>query len=197
MPKSLYPLAADREFVEAAISAGALQRVDGEQYADVLKESGFALLFCGDCDHSQDTIDHLEECFETHRIHHLALNGGALLLDCDSAANKHYDFSESLVRQIRQTFEIKRFIHLYLDVHVPCGVARSYHISAMDAVRSVLIGKQRLIEDPLRPARLKKISPMLRYFDGDRQLTYSFKKATMEPFLDGYSRGNHLQPFTV
>lgn len=196
MPKTLYPLAADREFVESAIHAGALVKIN-PSVADELKHCGFALLFCGDCDHSQDAVDHLEENFDTPRIHYLAVNGGAILLDPRSPANRPFGFADAVHEQIRQTFEMKEFIHLFLDIHVPCGAARANRIPAIDAVRSVLVGKQRLIEDPRRPARLKKISSMLRYFDGIEQRTWVFQRATMVPFIEQYLQGDHLQPASV
>lgn len=191
------PLAEDRNFIQTLKQA---RNPDGKlpggdpvlddldmNEADYLKHDGFAALMCGDCDFSLDSIAHLQLCFDTGCIQLLSVNGGALMLDPESPPNRiGVNGAEFLRDQVYMTFMQKKFRHLFLDAHVPCGAATRHHMSAKDIVESLMRAKDFLIEGKDRPPRLDTIYLLLRYWDGGKLRTYGFKRRNMRWFLGRY-----------
>lgn len=148
---------ADLKFFAEAKAAGALLHLSDSRVREICQNAGgpthdIIPVLCGDCDHSDDKIDHLRRVFPGIRSHRLHWNGGGLLLDACSPANElGYDCSGAMQFQVMQSLKIKAHIRqVIVETHWPCGVASDAGMTIRDQMRSLIHVKQHLKDRAFR-----------------------------------------------
>ena len=135
----------DRKLIEKFIKNGVLEPLNGFQLD---YSNGTIMVACSDGDQLYDLISrHTNLCQNNPnhtRIHLIALNGGALLLDATSPLGKevpaHPEY-RVILRHLLGARELKKITSVALYSHAPCGMADKFGLSVADILRSLAWAK--------------------------------------------------------
>lgn len=129
----LVALDAEMTFLAELKKQKGLVQIKDERLKD-LAAKGIIAVGCPDGDHFHDVFGHL--CRYNHRVHPLALNGGAMLM---SPQSKDFELDgAALIRNATAAWHMRKGETILLLSHWPCGRARHDAISVKDVIRQTL-----------------------------------------------------------
>lgn len=141
--------------------------------------TGIIAATCPDGDHFLDVSGHL--CRYNHRVHLLALNGGAMLM---SPSNKGYaQDGAALISNTSAAWEMGKGKTILLLSHWPCGRARHDVVPVQDVIRQTLeadetiTAKLQVSEEVVLPLFHVDWTPFERDPAKKRRRTYFIKNA--------------------
>lgn len=159
----------DRELVESLKTRKILLPVEGHRL-DLSR--GIIMVSCPDCDQRPDMFKFKEDVFRDRgldpRIHPLLLNGGALLIPEESPLNDEDKEDRVLLKQIRQTRELKGINTVALYTHMPCGAAGLAKLSSEEVIDFLMLGKLRVRQEVIG----SKVACFLHVDKGEKKKTY-------------------------
>lgn len=127
---------------------GVLKPVNVEH---LVAKNGAALIFCGDCDHSDDIWRHfqklLSDAKKPNRIFPVSRAGGSiwvpksdLLIQAGLPRDEDIFFDLSIACDKKDVFTI------FPTVHAPCGAGGLYGLSLFDQIELLVLSKERIKE---------------------------------------------------
>lgn len=111
--------------------------------------NGAILVYCPDCDQSEDILKyHFEICKKhrsTPRIHPLSLNGGALLIPEESPLNQKLREDAVFIAHMKDAKEMKRIETFILLYHGPyCGAAFKFGLNFLQMTDLAVKAQERI-----------------------------------------------------
>ncbi len=177
----------DNEMFQALGAAGVLQPLK-----DHLLERKAVIITCSDGHQMPDLFNHhlnatcalhnLEDCL----LHTIALNGGALLIPCDSPLIDKRDREDKVIlRHLRKAIELKStpeapVEQIALYAHGPCGAAGLAHLDLADVLMLLMKAKLRLRK---AFSDIENISCFFHYDSGETKRTYFVHKDSWSEWI--------------
>lgn len=140
-------------------------------------KTGAVFIFCCDCDHSDDTWNHIQQMMKAadkpNRIFPVPRAGGAIWVPKSDLLKKAgLPRDEDIFFDIDIAFEHKGLSTIFTSVHAPCGAAGVYELSLFDQIE-LLVKSKKTLKDRyhfINDLEVKAFIPIC--YQGLRRRTY-------------------------